>query len=465
MELPFAGLHQLCAPMLDRLDALPEPQRRRSAGVRAVDGTPPDRFLWRSPCSACLADVAGEQPLLCLVDDAQWLDGASAQVLGFVARRVLAEPVAIVFAVREPSRERGLAGLPELALAGLAEEDARTVLATVVPGRLDDRVRDRIVAETRGNPLALLELPRGMTRGGARGRLRAARPRSRSPGGSRSASGRLDRLPRGAPAAARRGRGAGRRPAAACGAPPSGSGSASGRRPRAEAGPDRDRRAGEVPPPARALGRLPAAAPEERRAVHLALAEVTDPEVDADRRAWHLASAAAGPDEEIALELEHSAGRAQARGGLAAAAAFLQRSVALTPRSDAAGGPRARRRGANLHAGAFDPAVGLLAAAEAGPLDEMQRARVDLLRGQIAFASSVGNDAPPLLLTAARRLEPLDGALARETYLDAWGAALFAGRLAAAEAWSRCRARPAPAHRRPTRRVPPTSCSPASPRS
>ena len=434
MELPFAGLHQLCAPMLDRLDALPEPQRQALGVAFGLStGTPPDRFLVALAALSLLADVGAEQPLLCLVDDAQWLDGASAQVLGFVARRVLAEPLAIVFAVREPSRERGLAGLPELALAGLAEEDARMVLATVVPGRLDDRVRDRIVAETHGNPLALLELPRGMTAAQLAGGFGVLAAQPLSGRIEERFRERLDRLTAEA-----------RRLLLVAAAEPVGDPllvwRAAERLGLGVWSPAATEAEGLIEIGERVKFRHPlvrsavyrSAAPEERRAVHLALAEVTDPEIDADRRAWHLASAAAGPDEEIALELEHSAGRAQARGGLAAAAAFLQRSVALTRDPTQRADRALAAAGANLHAGAFDPAVGLLAAAEAGPLDEMQRARVDLLRGQIAFASSVGNDAPPLLLTAARRLEPLDAALARETYLDAWGAALFAGRLAAA---------------------------------
>ena len=171
---------------------------------------------------------------------------------------------------------------------------------------------------------------------------------------------------------------------------------------------------------------------EQRREVHLALAEATDRSVDPDRRAWHLAIAAAGPDEPVAAALEQSAGRAQARGGLAAAAAFLHRSVVLS------GDPKQRVRRAlaaaraSLHAGIFEGALELLALAEASTPDELQMAHVELLRGQIAFASSMGTTAPPLLLNAAQRLERLDPELARETYLDAWGAALFAGRFASA---------------------------------
>jgi len=164
MELPFAGLHQLCAPLLGKVDVLPAPQQRAlRVALGLTSGEAPDRFLVALGALSLLAEVAEKQPLLCLVDDAQWLDGASRQVLGFVARRLLAESVVIVFGVREPTQDGELADLPELVLEGLGEEDSRSLLATVIPGRIDERVRDRIVAETRGNPLALLELPRGLS--------------------------------------------------------------------------------------------------------------------------------------------------------------------------------------------------------------------------------------------------------------------------------------------------------------
>ena len=168
----------------------------------------------------------------------------------------------------------------------------------------------------------------------------------------------------------------------------------------------------------------------ERQEVHAALADVTDHRLDPDRRAWHRAHAAAGPDETVAEELEHSAGRAQARGGLAAAAAFLERATQLTPSPERRVHRALAAAEANLHIGALDSAAVLIGTAEAGPLDELQRARIELLRAQLAFASSRGKDAPPLLLAAARRLEPLDASLARATYLDALSAAMFAGRLA-----------------------------------
>jgi DNA-binding CsgD family transcriptional regulator len=434
MELLFAGLHQLCAPMLAQLAALPEPQQhalRVAFGLSSGDA--PDRFLVALAALSLSAEVAAGRPLLCLVDDAQWLDDASSQVLGFVARRLLAESVMIVFAVREPTDEQRFVGLPELRLRGLPEQDARALLATVVPGRLDDHVRDRIVAETRGNPLALLELPRGMTAGELAGGF-ALPDAGDLPGQIEEHYLRChDVLPE-----------VTQRLMLLAAADPTGDATLLWRAAqtlgteRGAVAPAETKQLLEIG--ARVRFRHPlvrsvvyrVAPQQDRQAVHLALAAATDPQVDPDRRAWHLAAAAPGPDEEVASELEQSAGRAQARGGLAAAAAFLERSVALT-RDPARRTDRALAAAqANLHAGAFEAALGLLPAAEAGALDELQRARVDLLRGQIAFASSAGSHAPPLLLKAAQRLEPLDASLARETYLDAWGAALFAGGLATA---------------------------------
>ncbi len=432
MELPFAGLHQLCAPMLDRLGALPEPQQAAlGVALGLSSGAAPNRFLVALAALSLLAEVAAERPLLCLVDDAQWLDAASGQVLGFVARRLLAESVAIVFAVREPTNERELVGLPELALGGLPEEDARALLATVIPGRLDERVRDRLVAETRGNPLAILELPRALAATHLPGGfgLEGAYP---LPGRiEESFLRRLESLPEDARllllvaaaepvddpllvwrAAEQLGIG--------------GSAAAA------------DATEGLLTIGERVIFRHPlvrsavyrSATVQQRRAVHLALADATDQDADPDRRAWHLAAAAGGPDEHVALELERSAGRAHARGGLAAAAAFLQRAVALT----ADPGRRADRAlaaaEASLQAGVFEVARRLLATAEVGPIDELQRARLDLLRAEAAYAESRGSEAPALLLRAAKTLDSLDPKLARDTYLDAWSAALFAGRLA-----------------------------------
>jgi DNA-binding NarL/FixJ family response regulator len=431
MELPFAGLHQLCAPMLGRLGALPEPQQvALGVALGLSSGPAPDRFLVGLAALSLLAEVAAERPLLCLVDDAQWLDAASGQVLGFVARRLLAESVAIVFAVRDPTDGRELLGLPELRLAGLPENDARALLATVIPGRLDERVRDRLIAETRGNPLAILELPRGLAATQMPGAFGLAGAHALSGRIEESFLRRLEALPEET-----------RLLLLVAAAEPVddpllvwraaerlGIGLSAASADETEGLLVIGERVAFLHPLVRSAV-YRSASLRERRAVHLTLAQVTDAQVDEDRRAWHLAAAAPAPNEDVASELERSAGRARARGGLAAAAAFLRRSVALT-RDPARRVDRALAAAqASLHAGAFDAALELLAAAEAGMLDELQRARVDLLRGQVASATA-GTGAPAQLLKAARRLEPLDPGLARETYLDAWGAALFAGRLA-----------------------------------
>ena len=431
MELAFAGLHQLCAPLLDHLERLPAPQGDAleiAFGLRG--GGAPDRFLVGLAVLTLLSEAAGERPLLCLVDDAQWLDRTSAQVPAFVARRLLADPVGLLFAARDPGQE--LEGLPDLEVRGLQNDEARGLLRSVVRVRLDEQVRDRIVAETHGNPLALLELPRGLSPAQLAGGFGLM--------GAQTVPGRIEESFRnrlgGLPADTRLlllvaaaepvgdavlvWRAAGRLAIAASAAAAEADGLVEiGTRVRFRH------------PLVRSAVYRSAALPE-RRAAHLALAEVTDRDLDPDRRAWHLAAAAAGPDEQVAAELERSAGRAQARGGMAAAAAFLQRAVALT----AEPGPRAGRAlaaaHASLQAGAFDAAVELAAAAEAGPLDDLQRARSGLLRGQVAFAAGAVGEAPALLLEAARQLEPLDGALARQTYLDAWTAAVYAGRFAQA---------------------------------
>jgi DNA-binding CsgD family transcriptional regulator len=449
MELAFAGLHQLCAPMLDRSGHLPAPQRDalRTAFGQAA-GPPPDRFLVGLAVLSLLSEVAGERPLICLIDDEQWLDHASAQVLGFVARRLAADPVGLVFAAREPGGE--LDGLPELEVGGLRQSDARALLDSALAGPIDDRIRDRIVAETQGNPLALLELPRGLSPAELAGGfgLPGAVPLPERI--EESFRRQLEALP--APS---------RRLLLLAAAEPYGDlpliWRAAGRLgiPVQAAAPAVD--AGLVEFGARVRFRHPllrsasyrAAPVADRQAVHGALAEATDPQTAPERRAWHRAQAAAGPDEEVAAELERSAGRAQARGGLAATAAFLERSALLTADPARRADRTLAAAQAHLHAGAFGTALELLAVAEAGPLNELQSARADLLRGEIVFASGLGSDAPPLLLKAATRFEPLDAGLARETYLTAWMAALFAGRLAGAgdllEVSRAARSLPAPA--------------------
>jgi DNA-binding CsgD family transcriptional regulator len=430
IELPFAAVHQLCTPMLAQLGALPEPQRDAlSVALGLSSGEPRDHFLVALAVLSLLSAVAEERPLLCVVDDAHWLDHVSGQILGFVARRLLAESVALVFAVREPVGRRELDGLPELPLAGLGEEDARALLETVIPGRIDERVRDRIVAETHGNPLALLELPWGKTGPQLAGGFGV--PASTDLPGriERHYMERVSALPE-----------ATRRWLLLAAADQWGDASLLWRAAeRLAIG------AGDLAPAqelmeiaSEARFRHPlvrsaayrAASQEDRRSVHTALAEACDPDLEADFLAWHRALAAAGPDEDVAAGLECAAGRAKLRGGVAAAASFLERATVLTPDP----GPRARRALAAAEtahlSGARQSALRLLAQAEAGPLDELERARVGLLRGRMAFGSSPGGAAPRLLLAAARELEPLDPVSARDTYLEAFSAALFAARCA-----------------------------------
>jgi DNA-binding CsgD family transcriptional regulator len=428
MELAFAGLHALCAPMLDRLDRLPGPQAnalRTAFGLSP--GPPPDRFMVGLAVLSLLADAAEAEPLLCLVDDAQWLDLVSAQTLAFVARRLLAERVGLVFGLRATGDDEDVRGVPELELAGLDAAEARALLDATLRGPLDPRVQDRILAEANGNPLALLELPHGHGDGGfalpdalpLSGRLEQGFARRLEP--LPAATRRLLLLAAAEPlgdvtllwrAAERLGVGAGAaEPAESAGL--------------IEIGAHVRFRH----PLVRSAAYRAATAPD-RRDVHAALAAATDAQHDPDRRAWHRAHAAERQDEAVAAELERSAGRAQARGGLAAAATFLERAAALTPDPADRGARALAAAQALLLAGAFDRALELLRAAEASPLDELASARIDLLRARIAFTQRHGNDAPGLLLAAARRLEPLDAALARDTYLEALTAALFAARLA-----------------------------------
>jgi hypothetical protein len=431
MELAFAGLHQLCAPMLDGLDGLPGPQANALRGAFGMrDGDAPDRFLVALAVLTLLAGAAEVQPLLCLVDDAQWLDRASAQTLAFVARRLLAERIAMVFAVREPDDVTELTGLPELSVGGLTDDDARSLLASALPGRLDERVRDQIVAETRGNPLALLELPRGLTSAELAGGfgLPDARPVA-----SRVEETFVERV-RALPPETQR-------LLLVAAAEPVGDVSllwraAEGLGIRGDAGRPAEA-AGLIDLGIRVRFRHPlmrsaayrAADFRDRQEVHRALAEATDPDTDPDRRAWHRAQAVAGPDEAVAGELERSADRAQARGGAAAAAAFLARAAELTPDPAGRGNRAVAAAQAKFDAAASDEALELLATAELAPLDELQGARLERLRAEIVFARTRGRDAPALLLAAARRLEPLDPAMARETHLEATAAAMYAGRL------------------------------------
>ncbi|MEV4318188.1 AAA family ATPase [Actinocrispum sp. NPDC049592] len=434
MELAFAGVHQLCAPVMGYLDRLPAPQRDALAVAFGMStGSAPDRFLVGLAVLNLLAEGTEDGPLVCVVDDAQWLDRVSAQTLAFVARRLLAERVALVFAVRESALGPGddqLAGLPELVVHGLRDADARALVDSAVLGRVDERVKDRIVAEARGNPLALLELPRGLTGTELAGGF--ARPDVR-PLASQIEESFLRRIAS-LPAAAQRlllvaaAEPVGDVPLLRQAAALLGIGT------QAEAAAET---AGLIEFDALVRFRHPlvrsaayrAADPADRRDVHRALAEATDPGSDPDRRAWHRAHAAVEPDEAVASELERSADRAQARGGVAAAAAFLTRAAGLTPDPATRATRAVAAAQATFEAGAYDTALELLAAAEMATLDELQRGRLARLRAQIVFARRRGGDAVPLLLDAAGRLAGQDDGQAREAYLEALGSAIFAGRL------------------------------------
>ena len=431
MELAYSGLHQLCGPMLDHLDRLPVPQREALATVFGLAfGAAPDRFLVGLATLSLLADAAERQPLVCIVDDAQWLDQASAQILGFVARRLLAERVALVCAARTGIGDEVLAGLPELSLDGLGENDARRLLLANVYGPLDAAVCDQIVTESHGNPLALLELPRTWRAADLAGGFGVPGSHLVASKIEESYVRRLRLLPAktqllvltaaaeplGDPLLLHRAADAlGLDMVAAL--------------PAVDADLLHVGRRVEFAHPLVRSAAYRSAAAEDRRRVHRALAEATDLETDPDRRGWHRARATARPDEEVAAELEQSAGRAQARGGVSAAAAFLTRATELTP------DPRRRVQRAldaafaNVQAGTFDIARTLITTASHGPIDEPQRAHIDLLHAQLAFASSRGTEATTLLLAAAQRLELLDVDLARETYLDALSSALFGARL------------------------------------
>jgi DNA-binding CsgD family transcriptional regulator len=431
MELTFAALQQLLSPMLDLAGWLPGPQRDAlevALGLRA--GPAPDRFLVGLAALSLLSGAAAEQPMLCVVDDAQWLDRASAQALGFVARRLLAEPIAMLFATADQAGE-DLAGLPELAVGGLSVGDARTLLDSVVTGPVDERVLDRVVAETHGNPLALLELARGLPQAEFTGGFGLSTLAGLPGRIEKGFVQRYDALPADT-----------QRLLLVAATEPTGDpmllwraagllGIGTGAQAAAE-------EAGLMMIADRVVFRHPlvrsavyrAASPEARRMANSVLAEATDPLADPERHAWHCAQAAPGPDDAIAAELDRLAGRARARGGWAAAGAFLQRSAELTLDSRQRAERTLAAADARYEAGALDVAEGLVQAARAWPLEDLQRARLDRLHARIVFASSRGSDAPSLFLKAARDLEHIDLRLARATYLEALTAALYAGRLA-----------------------------------
>jgi DNA-binding CsgD family transcriptional regulator len=429
-ELAYAGLHQLCAPYLELRDRLPGPQRvaiETAFGLSAH--APSDRFVVGLAVLGLLSEAADQVPLLCVVDDAQWLDGESAMTLAFVARRLQVESVGLVFAVREPSETRELDGLPEVRLRGLREDDARAVLAAAWPGRLDEQVRDRVIGEARGNPLALVELSRGLTPDDLAGGFELPD----APLSNRielSFVRQLDALPDDTC-----------RLLLTAAAEPTGDLALLWRASELQGLPT------EAVQPAEAAGLLEvgaqvrfrhplvrsavyqAAPAAHRRLAHLALAEATDPVTDPDRRAWHRGRAASGLDAEVADELERSAGRARARGGISAAASFLERAAELTPDPSDRGRRALAAARARLESGALEAASALLGVAESARLDDFQEAMVAWLRAQIVFARRRGFEAPPLLLEAARRLEPHDVDLAHEGYLEALGATIYASRM------------------------------------
>jgi DNA-binding CsgD family transcriptional regulator/tetratricopeptide (TPR) repeat protein len=452
MELPFAGLHQLCARLIDRMDALPEPQQDALATTFGLSrGAVPDRLLVGLAVLGLLTAVAAAQPLLCVIDDAQWLDRASLQVLAFVARRLGEESVGLVFAIREPNAPEELAGLPELPVEGLPDPDARALLDSVVPGRLDVRVRDRIVAETGGNPLALVELPRGLTVAELEFGfgLPAALPMA-----GRIEEGFLRQLqllssdarqllllaavePTGDAALLRR--------AAEHLELPDDAGDEATR-----AGFVRIRGGVRFKHPLVRSAVVRGATARHVQVAHGALAAVTDPELDPDRRAWHRAYACAGPDEVVAEELEHAASRARRRGGMAASAAFLARASELTPEPSRRGSRALAAATGKLFASDTAGSFELLAAAELCPLSDFERAQAARLRASLP--SMIGYDAAPVMLyEAARGLEPLDHEAARGAFLGALSLRLFLGRLdcpmGVEEMAAGCRAAPSPARR------------------
>ncbi len=453
MELPFAGLQQLFGSMLGSLERLPDPQRDAvEVAFGRRSGPAPDRYKVGLAVLGLLAEAVEQGPLVCVVDDAQWLDQASAQTLAFVARRLLAESVALVFAVREPSEDETLAGLPELIVGGLNNEDAHALLGVAIAGSVEPRVIERIVAETRGNPLALLELPRGLSPAELAGGFGVGSAQPLSARLEQSFLGRVRSMPDQT-----------QRLLLLAAAEPVGD-------------PRLLMRAAELvglgleaAVPAEAVGLIELAAQvrfphplvrsaiyraaplAERQAVHRALGDATDAQTDPDRRTWHRAQAAHGADEDLAAELERSADRAQARGGLAAAAAFLERAAELTPDR----GLRTQRAlaaaQAKYLAGSPQAALTLLEGAASTPMDALEVASARRLRGRIALHVGRSGEGAPVLLDAAQRLESLDPGLARETHLEAMHAAAVAGRLGMGMRDAATAARSAPAAPGPQR--------------
>ncbi len=427
-ELAFGGLHQLCAPFSDRYRTLPAPQRiALEVAFGLSSGDPPDRFLIGLAVLNLLATATDDGPLVCLIDDAQWLDQVSAQTLAFVARRVLAEGLLILFAMREPVDGHPLQDLPRLEIGGLNDRDSRTLLASSAPGRMDPQVRERVLAEARGNPLALLELPRGLV-----SNLDSSPRSAEIPLASQLENEfqrRLEALSSDA-----------RLMMLLAAAEPVGD-TALLRRAAQAIDVDLDEASAEAQQadlvstrmlirfrhPLVRSAALRSGSQQEHQLVHRALADATDPDLDPDRRVWHLSNAAPGPDETVAAALEQASTRARSRGGVAAAAAFLKRAAELTPDPRRRGSRALSAAQAKSQAGEYDEAIDLLDGIQLEPLSDHDRAQADLVRGRILFASQSAATGLPTLLAAAKRLERSDAALATETYRDAIHAALTAG--------------------------------------
>jgi DNA-binding CsgD family transcriptional regulator len=432
MELAFSGLHQLLAPMLDHAERLPAPQREALATVFGRStGAAPDPFLVGLATLTLLADASEREPLLCIVDDAQWLDQASADAIGFVGRRLLAERIALVASARSGAGDRVLMALPSLAITGLGISDARALLLENVRGSMDAAVAEHFLAESHGNPLALLELAQRTAVGDLAGGFALPDSRPGAAGVEVAYEERLHQLPADTQLLV-----------LAAAAEPLGDAillhKAAARLsldmaaldPAVEGGLLKVGRQIEFAHPLVRSAAYRSSSAADRQRVHRALAEATDGVTDPDRRAWHRACGAPVPDEDVAAELERSAGRAQARGGSAAAAAFLQRAAGLTPDPNRRVERALTAAQASLQAGQFDAALGQVAVAEAGAADDIHLGRAELLRARIEFASRRSSEAPAMLLDALRRLEQLDPVLARTGYLEALSAALFAARLA-----------------------------------
>ena len=437
MDLAFAGMHQLLVPFLGGLGALPVPQRQAlEAAFGLADRPAPDRFLVGLATLTLITDAAGAgQPVLCVADDAQWLDRVSVEVLGFVARRLLADRVGMLFAVRtgEGEQHAVLAGLPELTLRGLPAEAAGEVLAAAASGPVDRQVGARLVAETTGNPLALAEFAGELSSDQLSGAVPLRGPLRFGGRLERLYQSRITDLPDETQrlllvAAAEQLKDQAKiwRAARSLGIGPE---------------------AAEAPGAARLVVWEPriefrhplirsaayyAAPVAVRRQAHAALAAATDPRADPDRRAWHLAEAAAGPDEEVAAALEESAARARARGGWASSAVSWQRAAELTPDP----GRRARRllQAAEDWLVAGEASVAGVLAGRAGPdlADPLARARARRVEGLTLYAAGQLTEAVPVLLEAARLLQPVEQRLALDTLLDAFAAAQLSGQSGAA---------------------------------